>query len=99
MFSSVLTVSIISFTKPVYYLIKTLDNTEALDMIKLDVLSMLEKHNKSKYWLWKQLGMSYQNFNRMVNNETKSIKYETLDAMCGIFGCTPNDLLLYDEDR
>lgn len=99
MFSSVLTVSIISFTKPVYYLIKTLDSTEALDMIKLDVLSMLEKHNKSKYWLWKQLGMSYQNFNRMVNNETKSIKYETLDAMCGIFGCTPNDLLLYDEDR
>ena len=99
MFSSVLTVSIIRFTKPVYYLIKTLDNTEALDMIKLDVLSMLEKHNKSKYWLWKQLGMSYQNFNRMVNNETKSIKYETLDAMCGIFGCTPNDLLLYDEDR
>lgn len=49
-------------------------------MIKLDVLSMLEKHNKSKYWLWKQLGMSYQNFNRMVNNETKSIKYETLDV-------------------
>ena len=49
-------------------------------MIKLDVLSMLEKHNKSNYWLWKQLGMSYQNFNRMVNNETKSIKYETLDV-------------------
>ena len=23
-------------------------------MIKLDVLSMLEKHNKSKYWLWNQ---------------------------------------------
>ena len=54
-------------------------------MIKLDVLSMLEKHNKSKYWLWKQLGMSYQNFNRMVNNETKSIKYETLDAQCAVY--------------
>lgn len=68
-------------------------------MIKLDVLSMLQKHGKTKYWLYKQLGMSYQNFNRMINNETKSIRYETLDAMCGIFGCTPNDLLIYDEDQ
>ena len=65
-------------------------------MIKLDVLSMLKKHGKSKYWLWNQLGM---NFNKMVNNETKSIKYEILDAMCGIFDCTPNDLLIYDEDK
>lgn len=67
-------------------------------MIKLDVLSMLQKHGKTKYWLYKQLGMSYQNFNRMINNETKSIRYETLDAMCAIFDCTPNDLLLYEDE-
>ena len=42
-------------------------------MIKLDILSLLKAKGKSKYWLYKQLGMSYQNFNRMVNNETKSI--------------------------
>lgn len=67
-------------------------------MIKLDVLSMLQKHGKTKYWLYKQLGMSYQNFNRMIKNETKSIRYETLDAMCAIFDCTPNDLLLYEDE-
>ena len=68
-------------------------------MIRLNVLAMLEKHGKTKYWLYKQLGMSYQNFNNMVNNQTKSIRYETLDAMCAIFDCTPNDLLIYDEDK
>ena len=68
-------------------------------MIRLDVLAMLEKHGKTKYWLYKQLGMSYQNFNNMVNNQTKSIRYETLDAMCAIFDCTPNDLLIYDEEK
>lgn len=68
-------------------------------MVKLDVLSMLSRQGKTKYWLYKQLGMSYQNFNRMINNETKSIRYETLDAMCAIFDCTPNDLLIYDEDK
>lgn len=68
-------------------------------MVKLDVLNLLEQHGKTKYWLYKQLGMSYQNFNKMVNNETKSIRYETIDALCGIFGCTPNDLLIYKEDE
>lgn len=61
-------------------------------MIKLDVLNLLEKNGKTKYWLYKQLGMSYQNFSRMINNETKSIQYENIDALCQIFNCTPNEL-------
>lgn len=77
----------------------TLDIMEAYNMIKLDILSLLKTQGKTKYWLWKQLGMSYQNFNRMINNETKSIRYETLDALCAIFDCTPNDLLIYDETK
>lgn len=68
-------------------------------MVRLDVLRLLEENKKTKYWLYKQLGMSYQNFNNMINNQTKSIKYETIDAMCGIFNCTPNDLLIYEEDK
>lgn len=68
-------------------------------MVKLNVLALLEENEKSKYWLWKQLGMSYQNFNKMLNNETQSIKYEALDALCGIFNCTPNDILLYEPDK
>ena len=47
-------------------------------MIKLDILSLLKAKGKSKYWLYKQLGMSYQNFNRMVNNETVSYTHLTL---------------------
>ena len=58
-------------------------------MVTLDVLSLLEKKGKTKYWLYHQLGMSYQNFSRMVNNETKSIRYENIEALCQIFECTP----------
>jgi len=68
-------------------------------VIKLNVLALLKKHGKTKYWLYKQLGMSYQNFNKMVNNETKSIRYETLEALCVIFDCSPNDLFLYEDDK
>ena len=67
-------------------------------MIKLNVLALLEEKGKTKYWLYKQLGMSYQNFNKMVNNETKSIQYENIDAMCQIFECTPNELLIFADE-
>ncbi|CDA88849.1 putative uncharacterized protein [Ruminococcus sp. CAG:563] len=67
-------------------------------MIKLDVLNLLEKNGKTKYWLYKQLGMSYQNFSRMINNETKSIQYENIDALCQIFNCTPNELFKMTEE-
>ena len=67
-------------------------------MIKLDVLRILEEQGKTKYWLYKQLGMSYQNFSKMVNNETKSIRYENIETMCLLLDCTPNDLLIITED-
>ena len=67
-------------------------------MIKLDVLRILEEQGKTKYWLYKQLGMSYQNFSRMVNNETKSIRYENIETMCLLLNCTPNDLLVITDE-
>ena len=67
-------------------------------MIRLRVLELLEQQGKTKYWLYKQLGMSYQNFCRMVNNETKSIRYENIETMCLLLNCTPNELFEITED-
>ena len=65
--------------------------------MKLIVLDILETKGKTKYWLYKQMGMSYQNFSRMVNNETKSIKFDNLEALCQILECTPNDIFEFSE--
>lgn len=67
-------------------------------MIKLKALELLAQKGKTKYWLYKQLGMSYQNFNKMVNNETKSIRYENIETMCRLFNCTPNELFEINDD-
>lgn len=67
-------------------------------MIKSNVLPLLEQQGKTKYWLYKQLGMSYQNFNKMVNNETKSIRYDNIETLCLLLSCTPNDLFLIIEE-
>lgn len=65
-------------------------------MVKLDVLTLLKNNGKTKYWLYKRLGMSYQNFNKMVNNETSSIRYEVIEEICKLLNCTPNDLFIMD---
>lgn len=62
-------------------------------MIKLNALVLLEKQGKTKYWLYKQLGMSYQNFSRMINNETKSIQYDNIEAMCQLLIAPPTSFL------
>ena len=61
-------------------------------MVKLNALKLLENNGKTKYWLYKQLGMSYQNFNKMINNQTKSIRYENIETICLLLECTPNEL-------
>lgn len=61
-------------------------------MIKLRVLEILKDKGKTKYWLYSQMNMSYQNFNKMVNNETKSIKYQNLEELCRILECSPSEL-------
>ena len=66
-------------------------------MVKLDVLALLEERRKTKYWLYKQLGMSYQNFNNMVNNRTKSISYNNIEALCQILECSPDALFRFTE--
>ena len=60
--------------------------------MRLRILDILKEKGKSKYWLYIQLGLSYQNFNKIVNNQTQSIKFENLKAICDILECTPNDL-------
>lgn len=55
---------------------------------------ILKEKGKTRYWLYIQLGLSYQNFKKIVENETKAIKFENLKAICDILECTPNDLFV-----
>ena len=50
-------------------------------MVRLRILEILEEQGHTKYWLYKQMDMSYQNFNKIVNNETTSIRFENLDKL------------------
>ena len=61
-------------------------------ILKLRIDEILKEKGKTRYWLYMQLGLSYQNFKRILENQTSAIKFENLKAICDILECTPNDL-------
>lgn len=61
-------------------------------MVKLNVLKILKKKGKTKYWLYNQMDMTCTNFNNLVTNKTKSIKYQNIEKLCNILDCSPNDI-------
>ena len=67
-------------------------------MLKLRVLEILEEQNHTKYWLYKQMELSYQNFNRMVLNETSSIKFDNLEKLSVILNCSIDELFEKTSD-
>ena len=68
-------------------------------MVKLRILEILEEQNHSKYWLYKQMDMSYQNFNRIVNNETSSIRFDNLEKLSNLLNCSIGDLFEITPDE
>lgn len=68
-------------------------------MVRLNVQALLDKKGKTRYWLYKQLGMSYQNFKNMIDNKTQSIRYDRIETLCLLLDCTPNELFEFDLNR
>ena len=68
-------------------------------MVRLRILQILEQQNHTKYWLFKQMDLSYQNFNRMVTNQTSSIRFENLEKLSRLLDCPIGDLFeIVDDD-
>ena len=68
-------------------------------MIRFNIEDLLAEKGKTRYWLAKQMGMSHQNVTKMVRNQAKGIRLETLEALCQVLDCTPNDLFVIDWEE
>lgn len=45
------------------------------------------------------LGGGYQSLTRMMNNETNSIKFDTLEKMCDLFNCEIGDIIVRKKGK
>lgn len=58
-------------------------------MIYINIKKILKNQKKTKYWLIKNMGSSYQAISNLMNNETVGIRFETLDKICDVLECEP----------
>lgn len=68
-------------------------------MIRLRILDLLAEQEHTKYWLYKQMDMSYQNFNNLVNNKTSSIRFDNLEKLSKALNCSISDLFETIEEN
>lgn len=61
-------------------------------MIKLRIIEILEEQGKTRYWLNKRMDMHYVSFKKMIENQTDSIHFETLDKLSTLLDVPIGDL-------
>jgi len=65
-------------------------------MIKLDVQNLLNKRNRTRYWLVKHMDSNYETVNRLCDYRSVAVKLETIEKLCTLLECTPNDLFVIE---
>ena len=68
------------------------------NMINMNVQKLLDEQNKTRYWLVKQMQTTYKTVNKICDNTLTGLQLETIEKLCQILNCTPNDLFNIEED-
>lgn len=65
--------------------------------MKLCIKNLAEQNGYTKVRLSRELNTSRQYIYSLYDGSVKSIKIETIEKLCEIFDCTPNDLFINDD--
>ena len=65
-------------------------------MIKFNVQNILNEKKKTRYWLVKNLESDYKTVDRICKNTSTRLYLETIEKLCDVLECTPNDLFVID---
>jgi len=65
-------------------------------MIKLNVQQLLDQKGKSRYWLVKEMQTAYASVNKYCDNTSTAIELETIEKLCDVLQCQPNDLFVIE---
>ncbi|MBQ8043634.1 MAG: helix-turn-helix transcriptional regulator [Clostridia bacterium] len=68
-------------------------------MIHLRVKEILKEQKKTKYWFVKKMEGGYQSITHMMNNETSSIRFDTLEKMCDVLNCEIGEIIVRKKGK
>lgn len=66
-------------------------------IVNLDVI--MAKRKMSSLELSEKLGITPANLSILKTNKGKAIRFSTLDKLCEILDCTPQDILEYRKEN
>ncbi len=67
-------------------------------MIKNNVSSLIGTRKMTVAETAKLAGVAYNTIYKLYHDETKGIDFKTLNQLCYVLDCTPNDLFKYVPD-
>ena len=65
-------------------------------MINMNVENLLQQKQKSRYWLVKEMQTTYKTVNRICDSTCVALQLETIEKLCNILECEPNDLFVIE---
>lgn len=65
-------------------------------MIKTNIQNLLNKKGKTRYWLVKEMQTTYKTVNKLCDNTLTGLQLETIEKLCNILECSPNDLFIIE---
>ena len=65
-------------------------------MVKMNVQNLLNQKGKTRYWLVKEMQTTYKTVNKIGDNSLTGIQLETIEKLCVILECEPNDLFIME---
>lgn len=67
--------------------------------MKLYIKHLLVRKGITRYELAKRIGVTYPTITSIYNSESTSIKLDILESLCNELNCTPNDILISDNEQ
>ncbi len=66
-------------------------------MLKMNVQNLLDERGKTRYWLVKEMQTTYKTVNKLCDNTLTGLQLDTIEKLCKILECTPNDLFIFEN--
>ena len=66
--------------------------------MKISIASKLKENNMTRYELAKRIDVTYPTITSIYNEKSTSIKLDILEKICLELHCTPNDILISDNE-
>jgi putative transcriptional regulator len=68
-------------------------------MIEVRIDKLLEKQERTFYWLAKETGISHSTLWRLKKGKALGINFETLEKLCSALECEPGQLFAINNNK